>query len=370
MRRFLFIALTAGIASFVPAIYAENVRVEGPSTYTYRDDTLANLRIRGSYGRYLRFIGRAPVQKSGYWLPGSPGGETCTFTPGFSWKGGSREPTRNCSTSGGTSASYIPPSTIHQEWDYEIDCLEKTFDRRGDELAWMNINNDPVANTVFRKYCPKINTLTKVFRKGSKYYLDESSASNLNSSSTKKIDYFELAYAKSEKGDHKGAISDYTKAIKLKPDYAIAYNNRGSAKYDLGDKKGACSDYKKAASLGGKSTKKWLNSDGGSWCRNKKVSIRSPKEARKRFSRSRGNYNSGGPGIDSLQERGFGLSIVTLKEMIKLIDNGWFDVAGAYHFTRDEIVEAAKLANLALDKPFDKENQEKLADAFFKRKSN
>ena len=31
------------------------------------------------------------------------------------------------------------------------------------------------------------------------------------------------------------AIQDYTKAIEIKSDYAIAFNNRGSAKFELDD---------------------------------------------------------------------------------------------------------------------------------------
>ena len=52
--------------------------------------------------------------------------------------------------------------------------------------------------------------------------------------------------AKLVKEDYQGAIGDFTKAIQLDPNYAIAYNNRGLAKYELGDKKGAIGDYNEA----------------------------------------------------------------------------------------------------------------------------
>ena len=105
-------------------------------------------------------------------------------------------------------------------------------------------------------------------------------------------DYFERAYDKAENGDYYGAISDYTKAIELQPDYAdayvnrgvakrklkddygaisdytkalelnpdyaIAYSNRGNAKEDIGDLNGACSDWRKAANLGHANSKKWV----------------------------------------------------------------------------------------------------------------
>ena len=50
-------------------------------------------------------------------------------------------------------------------------------------------------------------------------------------------------------GDIQGALADYNQAIRLKPDYAQAYYNRGNAKDDLGDKQGAIADYNQAISL-------------------------------------------------------------------------------------------------------------------------
>ena len=50
-------------------------------------------------------------------------------------------------------------------------------------------------------------------------------------------------------GDNKAAIDDYDQAIKLKPDYALAYYNRGIARNALGDKQSAILDYQKAAEL-------------------------------------------------------------------------------------------------------------------------
>ena len=50
-------------------------------------------------------------------------------------------------------------------------------------------------------------------------------------------------------GDNKGAISDYSEAIKINSTYAASYLNRGIAKRGLGDDDGAMSDYSEAIRL-------------------------------------------------------------------------------------------------------------------------
>ncbi|BBC24093.1 tetratricopeptide repeat protein [Pseudanabaena sp. ABRG5-3] len=49
--------------------------------------------------------------------------------------------------------------------------------------------------------------------------------------------------------DYQGAIADWNEAIRLKPDFALAYYNRGVAKYTLGDPKGAIADYNEALKI-------------------------------------------------------------------------------------------------------------------------
>ena len=50
-------------------------------------------------------------------------------------------------------------------------------------------------------------------------------------------------------GEHKSAISDFTTAIKLDPDYPAAYNNRGVAYGNLGEYNAAIADYTTAIRL-------------------------------------------------------------------------------------------------------------------------
>ena len=85
---------------------------------------------------------------------------------------------------------------------------------------------------------------------GCEWYKSEcNSQLNNNSSSLTKEDYFTRGNSKIEKKDYQGAITDYTKAIELDPDYADAYINRGVVKDDLKDYYGAITDYTKAISL-------------------------------------------------------------------------------------------------------------------------
>jgi len=69
--------------------------------------------------------------------------------------------------------------------------------------------------------------------------------------------FFDRGYDKYKQGDYQGTIENYTEAIRLKPDYAIAYNNRGLARERLEDYEGAiskrsaerCADYTQAIRL-------------------------------------------------------------------------------------------------------------------------
>ena len=61
--------------------------------------------------------------------------------------------------------------------------------------------------------------------------------------------YFRWGYTKSELGQYESAIADYDMAIQLRPDYAIAYNDRGVVKGKLGEYKAAIEDYDEAIRL-------------------------------------------------------------------------------------------------------------------------
>ncbi|GAX41804.1 tetratricopeptide TPR_2 repeat protein [Tolypothrix sp. NIES-4075] len=64
---------------------------------------------------------------------------------------------------------------------------------------------------------------------------------------------------KRRKGDFKGAIADYTEAIRLNPKYVSAYNDRGIARRSLRDNQGAIADYEQAIRLDPKYTLAYYN---------------------------------------------------------------------------------------------------------------
>ena len=61
--------------------------------------------------------------------------------------------------------------------------------------------------------------------------------------------WFSVGYLYGEKADWEAAIDAYTRTIRLDPNRAEAYNNRGAAKNDLGQHQDAIADYDKAIQL-------------------------------------------------------------------------------------------------------------------------
>jgi tetratricopeptide (TPR) repeat protein len=61
--------------------------------------------------------------------------------------------------------------------------------------------------------------------------------------------FYNRGFAYDNKGDLNGAIENYSEAIRLKPDYAGALNNRGLALYYKGDVEGAPKDCNEAIRL-------------------------------------------------------------------------------------------------------------------------
>ncbi len=61
--------------------------------------------------------------------------------------------------------------------------------------------------------------------------------------------FFSTGVNKFEKGDYRGAIKDYTQAIKINPNDAQTYNSRGFAHFILQDYRGAIEDFTQAIKI-------------------------------------------------------------------------------------------------------------------------
>ncbi|MBW4615007.1 MAG: serine protease [Desmonostoc vinosum HA7617-LM4] len=62
-------------------------------------------------------------------------------------------------------------------------------------------------------------------------------------------DFFIKAKQNYDNQDYKGAVANYTEAIRLNPNYAEAYNDRGAVRFLLGDKQGAAADFTSAIKI-------------------------------------------------------------------------------------------------------------------------
>ena len=62
-------------------------------------------------------------------------------------------------------------------------------------------------------------------------------------------EWFEKGYKQGEAKKYDEAVHSYNEAIRLKPDYAFAFNNRGDARYHRGDLDGAIEDFTEAIRL-------------------------------------------------------------------------------------------------------------------------
>ena len=147
---------------------AQTVVVDPPPSFTYEADTVRQLLVRNEWGRYITFTGISThIYKgsNGYTIPGTPPRTSCVNM--YSSYGISSP---QCITTPGTPAQFVPGKpggTERKSFTYELDCRDRTFDRKGDKAGggfgqmkgWESVDQDPTALAVADKYCPIISTL-------------------------------------------------------------------------------------------------------------------------------------------------------------------------------------------------------------------
>ena len=145
-----------------------NVEVNAKSDHNYRPSSVRQQKVRGSYGRYISFVGTTLNEYAGTparYNPGSPGRRVCNTTYGFN----NQNKTTTCQQVGYVAPSYTPgtPGGVERRsFRYQLDCKDLTFDRKGDtsgfgNKGWMGVDNDPTAQAVADRYCTAIDSVPK-----------------------------------------------------------------------------------------------------------------------------------------------------------------------------------------------------------------
>ena len=145
-----------------------SVEVKPHSDYDYKPSSVRQMKVRGSYGRYISFVGTTLNEYAGTpasYNPGLPGRTVCHTVKGFN----NQTKTTTCQQVGYVAPSYTPgtPAGVERRsFRYQLDCKDLTFDRKGDfsgfgNKGWMSVDNDPTAQAVATRYCSTINSLPK-----------------------------------------------------------------------------------------------------------------------------------------------------------------------------------------------------------------
>ena len=145
-----------------------NVDVKAHSDYKYKPSSVRQMKVRGSYGRYISFVGTTLNEYAGIpasYNPELPGRTLCHTINGFN----NQTKTTTCQQVGYVAPSYTPgtPGGVERRsFRYQLDCKDLTFDRKGDSSGfgnkgWMSMDNDPTAQAVADRYCVAIDSLPK-----------------------------------------------------------------------------------------------------------------------------------------------------------------------------------------------------------------
>ena len=145
-----------------------SVEVKPHSDYDYKPSSVRQMNVRGSYGRYISFMGTTLNEYAGTpasYNPGLPGRTVCHTVKGFN----NQTKTTTCQQVGYVAPSYTPgtPAGVERRnFRYQLDCKDLTFDRKGDfsgfgNKGWMSVDNDPTAQAVANRYCSTIDSLPK-----------------------------------------------------------------------------------------------------------------------------------------------------------------------------------------------------------------
>lgn len=158
-----FALVLATAAVIAGSAQAQTVVVDPPPSFTYEADTVRQLQVRNEWGRYITFTGISTHSyegTKGYMTQGTPDRQVCNRTAYSNY----------CYTVPGIKPRFVagqPGGTERKSFTYELDCRDRTFDRKGDKAGggfgqtkgWASVDQDPTALAVANKYCSIISTL-------------------------------------------------------------------------------------------------------------------------------------------------------------------------------------------------------------------
>ena len=150
----------------------------------------------------------------------------------------------------------------HPTKSKRVNAVRKGFNKAGGDSTLSNTNNTPTEYTQKNSNMSVEEYYNRgVERQNSKNY--NGAISDYTNAIRIKPDYgyayFKRAYSKAKLKDDYGAIADYNKAIELDPNNASAYSNRGGSKSKLKDYYGAIADSTKAIELDPNFTNAYYN---------------------------------------------------------------------------------------------------------------
>lgn len=170
------------------------------------------------------------------------------------------------------SSIFIMPTNGYLEIDKEIPIPKNAKESILEELNTLyNINTNAIYNDIYGFMLNEDNYKTAFMyfhigiakynfgmgkkdtdKKEANQYFNEAIAAY--GKAIKLIPNYDMAYnnraiAKNELGKHREAMRDYNKAIRLDPNYANAYYNRGNARYKLAEYEKAKIDFKKVLAI-------------------------------------------------------------------------------------------------------------------------
>jgi hypothetical protein len=152
-----------------------SINSEDPLGSAYLMDTVKQVKVRGSIGRYIEFKAISQNPYSGtpdVYVNGSPAQSQCSWGgsgSNYGWRGGWSNSGNCWSTEGTPDRVYkgLPAGIQKKLFYYLLDCKDRTFDRKGDALdafgiekkGWLDTTEDLIALEMHSAYCPIINAL-------------------------------------------------------------------------------------------------------------------------------------------------------------------------------------------------------------------